>query len=132
MTYQCSVETVETQPAVSIRSRTTVAQLPQLLSKTYQTLFQYLAENNAHVARPPFAAYYDMDMQNRDIEIGLPINRSLPGKGDIKSNPPTARLMQWMGQNQHTATGVAYEIYLGDPQNTPAAKLCTLIAMRLR
>ena len=33
----------------------------------------------------PFTAYYNMDMQNLDVEMDFPVSKPLPGKGDIKA-----------------------------------------------
>ena len=72
MSYKCELNEQATQPALSIRTRTPVQDIPQVLGKAYGAIAQYLGELGEQPVGPPFAAYYNMDMQNLDIEIGFP------------------------------------------------------------
>jgi effector-binding domain-containing protein len=93
-----------------------------------------------------------MDMQDLDVEIGFPVARELPGRGDIRAGEiaggkaatclytgpyedigqPYEALSQWMEENGYEPTGVAYEMYLNDPQETPPEELQTQIMFPLR
>jgi effector-binding domain-containing protein len=46
---------------------------------------QYLGEQGEQPIGPPFAAYYNMDMDNLDVEFGFPVARPLPGQTEIKA-----------------------------------------------
>ncbi|MFX1450114.1 MAG: GyrI-like domain-containing protein, partial [Promethearchaeota archaeon] len=90
--------------------------------------------------------------QNLDIEIGFPVSKKLSGKGDIKVNeipggkfatclhkgpydkiaPAYNALTEWIKNNGYETTGVAYEIYLNDPRETPPQELETQIMFPLK
>ena len=145
MSHKCEVKEQPTQPTLSIRTRTSVQDLAQVLGKAYDAIAQYLAELGEQPVGPPFAAYYNMDMQNLDVEIGFPASKRLPGKGEIKASeipagkvatclytgpyseiePAYNALSQWIKDNGYEATGVAYEMYLNDPTQTLPRELKT-------
>ena len=152
MSYECEVKEQAAQPALSIRTRTSVQDIPQVLGKAYGAIAQYLGELGEQPAGPPFTVYYNMDMQNLDIEIGFPVSRQFSGKGDIRASeipsgkvaiclytgpyseiePAYNALSQWIEDNGYEATGVVYEMYLNDPAQTPPQELRTQIAFSLK
>jgi effector-binding domain-containing protein len=152
MSYKCEIKEQSTQPALSIRTRTSVEHLPQVFGGAFGAIAQYLGELGEQPAGPPFAAYYNMDMQDLDVEIGVLVTKSLPGKDDIKASeipggqvatclhtgpyseiePAYNALSQWMKENGYEATGVAYEMYLDDPAETPPQELKTQILFPLK
>ena len=152
MSYECKVKEQPTQATLAIRTRVSVQDLPQVLGKAYGAIAQYLGELGEQPAGPPFVAYYNMDMQALDVEIGFPVSRGLSGKGDIQAGeipggkvvtclytgpysdigPAYNALSQWMKENGHEATGVAYEMYLNDPGQTPPQELQTQIMFPLK
>lgn len=147
MTYQCEIIEQAAQSVVAVRTRTSVQDLPQVLGKAYGEIWQYLGELHEMPAGAPYVAYYNMDMQDLDLEIGVPVARPLPGKPGVQAGLIPAgkaaaclhtgpypeisaayeALGAWMEQNGHQPTGVAYEFYLNDPANTPPAELQTKI-----
>ena len=152
MSYKCEVKEQSTQPTLSIRTRTPVQDILQVLGKAYGAIAQYLGELGEQPAGPPFAAYYNVDMQNLDIEIGFPVFRRLAGKDDIQASeipsgkvatclytgpyseiePAYNALSQWVKDNGYETTGVTYEMYLNDPAQTPPQELRTQIAFLLK
>jgi effector-binding domain-containing protein len=151
MQYQ--IELTE-QPALMvllIRTRAAVGDLPQVLGKAYGSIMQYLGELGENPSGAPFVAYYNMDMQDLDLEIGFPVSSALTGKNEIKPGeipagkqvscthkgpyaqvgPAYNALMQWVKQNGYTPTGTAYEFYLNDPTTTPENELLTKIMFPL-
>lgn len=152
MSYQCEVREQPVQPTLSIRTRTPVQALAQVLGRVYGTIAQYLGELGEHPAGAPFTAYYNMDMQDLDVEIGLPVSRRLPGKDDIQASEIAqgkvatclyvgpysdigsaySALSEWITQNGYQATGLAYEMYLDDPTQTPPQELKTQIVFPLK
>ena len=152
MPYKCEVEEQAAQPTLSIRTRTSVQDIPQVLGKAYGAIAQYLGELGEQPAGPPFTAYYNMDMQNLDIEIGFPVSKRFPGKGDIGASeipagkvatclytgpysemePVYGTLFQWIKDNGYEATGLVYEMYLNDPGQTPPQELQTQIVLLLK
>lgn len=152
MTYKCELIERAAQPTLSIRTHAAVQDLPQVFGQSYGAIMQYFGQVGQQPTGEPFAAYYNMDMQNLDLEIGFPSSGKLPGKGDIKpSELPGGKAVaclhvgpydqcvaayeameQWMKANGYEATGVAYEFYLNGPDDTPPEGLQTRIVMPLK
>jgi effector-binding domain-containing protein len=84
MNYQCEIKDQVAQPTLSFRTHAAVGQLPQVLGQTFGAIMQYLGELGEQPVGAPFVAYYNMDMQNLDIEIGFPVSRPLPDRGELK------------------------------------------------
>ncbi len=101
---------------------------------------------------PPFAGYFNMDMQDMDVEIGIPVAREFSGKDFITPSqipsckaatclytgpytglePAYTQLLQWINENKYEPTGVVYEFYLNDPAQTPPEELQTEIVFLLK
>ena len=151
MQYKIELQEQPAQPVLSVRARAAVGDLPQVLGNAYGAIMLYLGELGIHPSGAPFVAYYNMDMQNLDIEIGFPVPGICPGKNEIKASeipagkqvscihkgpysqiePAYNALMQWIGENGYTATGTAYEFYLNEPGKTPESDLLTRIVFPL-
>ena len=152
MTYECRMEERASQPVVSIRTRTSVDELPNVLGAAWGRLMEYLETERAFPAGAPFAGYFNMDMQDLDVEIGFPVAAPLPGGGDIRASEIPAgkaattlhtgpyedfgqaynALMQWMEEHEYEGTGVAYEFYLNDPTEIAPEELQTQIVLPLK
>jgi len=152
MSYQCEINERPAQPALSIRARVSVQDLARVSGQAFGTVAQYLGTQGEHPAGPPFAAYYNMDMQNLDVELGFPVLHALPGQGEILASeipggrqasvvhtgpysecgPAYAALSQFVKDQGYAATGVAYEFYLNDPTQTPPEQLQTQIVFPLQ
>ena len=152
MNYQCEIKEQSVQPVLSIRARTPVDSLPALIADSYDKIATYLAELGAEPAGAPFAAYYNMDMQDLDVEVGFPVAQAQAGKGEIQAGqvpggklaftihqgsyrdiaPAYEALKQFIEAQGHQPTGVAYEFYLNDPDDTAPEALMTQIALPLK
>ncbi len=152
MTYPCELTERTAQPVLSIRTRAAVQDLPQALGQAYGAIAQYLAQLGQRPAGAPFTAYYNMDMQDLDIEVGFPVASALPGSAQIQASEiPAGRAVsllyvgpydqceaayeaaeQWMNSNGHESSGVVYEFYLNDPSDTPPDALQTQIVFPLK
>jgi effector-binding domain-containing protein len=150
--YECELQERPAQSTLAIRVSTSVQDLPKLMGQAFGEIEQHLAAVCGQIAGPPFVAYHNMDMQNLEVEIGFPVSRALPGQGDIGageipagkvatclhigpySEIPAAyqALSEWMESQGYSPTGVAYEIYLSDPNETPPQELMTQIVFPLR
>ena len=151
MAYNCELKQLPAQPALTVRTRAAVQDLPQLFGKTYGAIMQYLVELGEQPAGMPFAAYHNLDMQNLDVEIGFPVARKIAGKGEIRASefpggrlasvlhvgpydqcaPAYDALTQWIKDHGYAATGVAYEIYFSPPE-TPPQEIRTEIVFPLK
>lgn len=152
MSYSCEIREQTAQATLAIRTRSAVERLPEVFGQSIGAIFAYLGELGEGPAGVPYAAYYNMDMQDLDIEIGLPVTRVLPGRGTIQpSQLPGGKAATYLHTGPYNelgaaydalnqfildqglqATGVAYEIYLGDPSQTPPQELQTLILFPLK
>ncbi len=147
MPYECEVREQDAQPTLVVRTRTTIKDLPMRMGEAYGKIGQYLGVLNEAPAGPPFAAYYNDDMQDLDVAIGFPVARALEGRDEIQAGEmPTGKiatcvhtgpysevgaaydaLSAWTADQGLEPTGVAIEIYLNDPQTTPPEDLQTQI-----
>ncbi len=151
MSYPCEIKEQSVQPTLTIRATTPVQGLPQLMGRALGAVAQYLGEMGEQPAGPPFTAYYNMDMQDLDVAVGFASAQELPGKGEIQAGEiPGGKyasvlhigpydqcgqayeaMTRFVKESGHAATGVAYEFYLNDPQQTPPQQLQTLIMFAL-
>ncbi len=152
MSYECELSERPAQAALTIRTRTAVQDLPQLIGKAYSAIIQHLTQLGQYPAGAPFAAYYNMDMQNLDVELGFPVPKELPGKDEIKaSRIPAGKyavvlhtgpydkvslayeaLTKWVAEKGYEPTDVAYEVYLNDPSQTKPEDLKTEVMLPLK
>ena len=147
MDFDCKTQTLPAQPVLTVRTHTPVEGLPQALGMAYKRIFEHLQELGQQPAGAPFVAYYNLDMQDLDLEIGFPVAAALPGKGEVLSSEIPERkaatclylgpypgmsaaydaLNGYVAQNGLTINGPIYEYYLNDPSNTPPQELQTEI-----
>jgi len=152
MEYEFKTIEMLPQTALSIHTRTSVDQLPEVLDRVCGTVFQHLNELGEQPTGPAYVAYYNMDMQDLDIEAGFPVARALPVKGEVQVSAlpggkaatcihtgpydqlPSAynALLAWMQEQGLEATGTVYEFYLNDPSQTMLEELKTQILYPLK
>lgn len=151
MSYTCQFQNLPTQTVMSVRLHTPVEKLPELLALWFQSIAQHILSLGEEPSGPPYVGYFNMDMQNLDIEIGFPIDKPMPGEeeiqpGEIPAGPAVAclntgpydqleRAYQAMNQRIEATgkkpTGTVYEFYLNAPDEVPAEELQTRILMPL-
>lgn len=139
------------QPILVISACTKVENLPMLIGQSYGKIVAYLEELNERMTNIPFVAYHSMDMQNLDVEIGFPVAKSFPNKGDIKSafipeskavlsmhrgpyndmEPIYAEMAKWIENNGYQSTGTSYEYYYNGPE-FPVSELLTKIILPIK
>ncbi len=152
MPYHCELTAINPQPALTVRSRVPVHDLSDMFERSYIALIEYLEGLGEDVAGPPFAIYYNVEMEDLDVEAGFPVTKELPGKDDIRSitidvekaastihigpyseiESAYLALMEWINKNSYEPSGITYEFYLNDPGTTPPDKLQTEIFMPLK
>jgi len=152
MDCKCEIKELPAQPVLSIRARCAVQELPQLLGVSFGAIAQHLGRLGEQPAGAPFVVYYNMDMQNLDVEIGFPVSHSLSEQGKIQASqifdgkfatclyvgsyddaaPAYDSLTKFVAEKGFEPTGVAYEFYLNDPQTVPPAELQTQIYFPLK
>lgn len=152
MAFQCEIKEQDPQPTLSIRARTPIQGLPQLLDESYNKIISYLAERGEEPVGAPFAAYHNMDLHDLDVEIGFPVAKATEGRGEIQPSqvpggklgfalhtgrygdiaPAYDALAQYVREKGYEPTGVSYEFYLNDPEETPQEELLTQIVFPLK
>lgn len=152
MEFDCKIEEQSSQPTLSIRSHVPVTQLPQTIGKSYEAILEYLTRVNEYPVGPPFVAYYNMDIENLEIEAGFPVEKALTGDENVQPGvipagklascmytgpydemrPAYDALSRYIIDSGYEATGVAYEFYLNDPINTAPEQLLTMIVFPLK
>lgn len=152
MNFKIELTDQPSQHVLSIRTRTSVENLPEEIGKAYNSIMQYLKEIGSEPSDVPFVAYYNLDMENLDVEMGFPVSKPMAGKGNIESSEipagkqiscmfkgpykdmeaPYNEMMQWIKENEYTAKGVAYEFYYNSPMDVPENELLTKIVFPLK
>ncbi len=152
ITDPCKVIQQPDQPVLSIRTTIPVQDMPTTLGKAYDAIMAQIQSLGEYPAGMPFVAYYNLDMQALDIEIGFPTSRSLPGKGDVQPStipagpvatceytgpyeemaPTYEALNAWIVEHGYQPTGVSYEYYLNGPEDAPPSGYKTRIAFPLK
>jgi len=140
------------QPILTLREIHAVGDLPAFFGKAYSSIMEYLGEIGQYPSGMPFATYYNLDMQNMDVEAGFPVSTQLPGRGEIKAShipagkyvrtiyegpydsmePVYKALSDWAKQNGHELPGITYEYYLNDPSEKPGIVPMTEIRLAVK
>ena len=146
------LEELQAKPVLSIRTHSSVEKLPQLIGDSYHRIAAYMQEIGEQPKEVPFVAYYNMDMQNLDIEIGFPVSKKLPAKDDIQASETMAgkaaicmykgpysgmekiynEIFEWIGKKGYQPKGVFYEYYYNSPGEVPESELLTRIVIPLK
>lgn len=152
MGYLYQVIEYEPQPVLSARIVTPVGGLPEAAGRIYGAIVSYLGELGATIVGPAFMAYYNMDMERLDVEIGFPVVHPVKGRGELKAGsipggrravgyykgPYTgmadvyAGLEKWMREKDLTPVGVAYEYYFNSPEEVSESELLTRVEFPVR
>ena len=137
-------------PTLFIRTKTKVENLPALIGESYGKMSAYLKETGEYLSDVPYVAYYNMDMQNLDVEIGFPVCENLSGKGEIQAGLIPAgkvvfcmyrgayseievvynEMSEWIEDNGYKPVGTAYEHYYNGP-GFPESEFLTMLVMPL-
>ncbi|MGI6005482.1 MAG: GyrI-like domain-containing protein [Christensenellales bacterium] len=135
------------QPTLSIRTRTKVQDLPQLIGESYSKMARYLHELGELLTDVPFVCYHNMDMQDLDVEIGFPVAGPLPEKENMKPGgiaqghmvfcmyrgpygemaPVYDEMAKWIDENGYQAVGTAYEHYYNGPEFSESELLTKIV-----
>jgi len=142
----------KTQPVAAIKIKTSIDKLPKIIGESYMKIMAYLDEIGEKPVDAPYAAYYNMDMQNLEVELGFPVSKEIPRKDDIMPGRiPAGKmvttlykgpysgmekvyndLFKWLGEKGYEASGVYYEYYFNSPMEVPESELLTKIVIPLK
>ncbi|MGE5329556.1 MAG: GyrI-like domain-containing protein [Deltaproteobacteria bacterium] len=152
MNYNFEVSEQPAQPVLSMRKRTPVSNLPQELGRAYNLIIQYLNELGEQPKYTAFAAYYNLDMNDLDVEMGFPVSKAIFGKGEINASEIPAgkqvscmykgpynqmesvynEINKWMNEKGFVPTGICYEFYYNSPMDVPESELLTKIVFPIK
>jgi len=147
MDYTVEMVNREPLPALVVRKTVTAENLRHEIGSAYAAIASYLKELGVSDSGKPFVAYFNMDMQHLDVEMGFVTDQEFPGFGDVTSveipggsyvtfihKGPYREMghgytvaAHWMQEHSINPTGVAYEHYLNDPQVVPESELLTRV-----
>lgn len=151
MSFFCEITEQTGQPTIAIRTRSTVDDLAATLGDAFGTIIKYLESLGEGPIGAPYAAYFNMDMQNLDVEVGFPVQKPLAGNDVVRASnlpegiaaqcmytgpysemgPAYEALKEFIEQSGYIPTGEAYEFYFDSP-DTPPQETRTLIILPLR
>lgn len=140
------------QPVLSIKATTHMENLPMLIGESYEKLENYLKEIGEYPGDIPYVRYFNMDMENLEVELGFPVYKELPGKGDIESSylpemkaaytiykgpyqemgPSYNEVMKWVEEKKLNPDGTFIEAYYNSPDDVSEDDLITEIIIPLK
>lgn len=151
MSYLLQIVETEKQPVLSVKTTTSVKEMPELIGKTFGRIVGYIGQQGEEPLGPAFIAYYNIDMENLIVEIGFPLAKEIEGKedmilryipagrkatgfhkgayGDIA--PLYERLTSFISEKGLEPTGVVYEYYYNSPGEIPESELLTKVEFLL-
>ncbi len=152
MDYKFEVVVTAEQPVLSIKTVTSAANLQQDIGKAYDKIMAYLKELGKEPSDAPFAAYFNMNMERLEVEMGFPVSKKLDGKDSISASViPSVKMAtcmykgpyaemksaydaisKWMEDNGYNPSGVVYEFYYNSPIEVPENELLTKICFILK
>jgi effector-binding domain-containing protein len=144
MEYDVRVRDVVSQPIVSIRTRTSLAQMAAFMGGAYGELFQLIGQQGVRPAGPPFAVYHDPEFKEDDIDVeaGVPVAEPVASVGRVVGGELPAgpiaftlhlgpyeeiggaygALLSWIQEHGHEGAGPPREFYIvGVGQAEPSA-----------
>ena len=152
MLSECNLYEQAEQPTLSIRTHAAVQELPRVIGKSYAAIGKFMMECGVQPSGVPFTAYFNLDMENLDVEIGFPMDQVVPGLGTIQPSkmpagmyasvlytgiysemgPAYDTLKEFVEKAGYQPTGVVYEFYLNSPEEVAIENLETRIVFPLQ
>jgi effector-binding domain-containing protein len=145
----------ESEIAVAIKFEAVkFTQMADVMVKGYQKLFDYVTKCGKQIAGVPYCKYTNgsENYMKWDIELGIPVSEPLPEQGEIYMSKTCegkaltamhkgaykdiektyAPMMQYLAENKLESTGIYYDYYLSNPDNTPESELLTKVIFPLK
>lgn len=162
MSITPTIEYREAQPYIGIVAEVTIQEIGTVLPPLHDELAAWLADQGVSPAGPPFFRYLRIDMEGTlDIDVGIPVEGSLPVEGKIHNRvlpagdygtlvytghyegiqDVTRALLAWAEENGIVWASTAsergklwesrLEIYLNDPADVPPDQWQTQLAFMI-
>lgn len=146
------IKKVEKLKTLMVRTVAPASTLPVLMGEVYGELGAYMGRKGIAFAGPPYAMYYNMDMDALDVEMGFPVSVDAEGEGRITAGEipggtvasavhkgPYDKLMDtynilmaFVRENGLETTEWMYEFYLNSPAEVKPEDLETEICYPLK
>jgi effector-binding domain-containing protein len=141
----CELVTLAPRSVLSMRFRSTAADLPRGFFHRYDAMRSYLREQGHVPLSAPFAIYDNVDGNAADVEAGFVVSSEVQGCGDMlvkqlpgatvavlvhagdysNIEPSYFRVLEWMNELGLERSGRFMEAYLNSPLDTPTERLRT-------
>ena len=146
------IRDIERQETLMVRTTTTAESLPRIMGEIFQEIGSYIIKKEIGFAGPPYAMYYNMDMEALDVEMGFPVLKKDNGEGRIKAGELPAgrvattlhsgpyekledsynRLLDFIKEKGLAINERMYECYLNSPLEVKPEELQTQIFFILK
>ncbi len=152
MSANCTFEELPLEYTAHVRVRTPVDKLPELIGRSYGQIMALIQQWGLKVSGPLYTAYFNLDKEDLDVEIGFPVDTSFDRQGEIRPGeiaagtyatcfhkglysemePTYKQLTDWIEEQGAVPTGIAYEFYLNSPDEVPESELLTKILLPIQ
>jgi effector-binding domain-containing protein len=152
MERKVELKEIPAQPVLGMRFETSMEKIGEAIGNAFQQIFPYMGEAGVFPAGPPFALFYyevEFDPEHIDVEVCMPVNRLVEGKGEVigrevaggsmvstmhigsysEVEPAYEAIEAWIEENGYSHAGPAREVYLNDPGQVEVKDLQTEILM---
>ena len=148
------VKEVQSKISLAVKRKATMENMAAVMGEGYKIILDYLAELGQKPVCAPYAAYMNCsgDFTEFDLEMGFPVAAEVPVKDDFfmsKSfegsaatvvykgaykdiEPAYNALMENMAENSLESTGVYYDYYISNPDDTPEEELLTEVVFPIK
>lgn len=83
--FQIELTEKKEQPVLFIRTVTDINKLLEVTEEAQNKINKYIKESGGKAIDVPYSRYHKTTQTEVDLEIGIPVASSLPGKGEIES-----------------------------------------------
>ncbi len=149
MDYLIELEEQAELPTLSVRRRSAVQDLSAVLGPAYGEIMTFADMQGLSIQGPAYVIYYNMDMDDLDLEIGFVAGEKVPGNDSIQSSvipagkyvssmhagpyaemvPLYEAMMAFMKEHSLPPSGPAIEFYYNSPMEVPESELKTKVML---
>ncbi|MCL2579302.1 MAG: GyrI-like domain-containing protein [Oscillospiraceae bacterium] len=151
------IEVADLKPQIALamkKTGVTMDGIHKAIDEICGKLIPYLAEQGKEMTGPPYLAYMNAndDFSQFDIEWGFPVGESVPVSGECymsqtcagkaivathkgpysELNTTYGAIMEYAKTHSLESTGVYYDYYLSDPDQTPESELLTQVVFPIK
>lgn len=147
MEYKIELVRTHSQPVAYVRTRCAQADLPKVIGGSYGKIMQHLGKIGVQPSYAPYAAYYNLDMEDLDVEMGFPVQAEVRPGGDVLyrvlpegfqvetmyKGPYSgmieaySQMQAWMDKNGYEVSGPVFEYYLTPPEVPESEHLTRIV-----